>query len=102
MGCKELQAVTGGDVQFFRTRIAAAGTKKRRGFKILSSNNQLYEVNYSDMLPKRLLRPALERRLSPPTEQHITSARRLQICSERLIIVALGLWLPRRHKHQPP
>jgi hypothetical protein len=27
MGCKELQAVTGGDVQFFGTRIAAAGTK---------------------------------------------------------------------------
>src|SRR5258708_20860511 len=53
------------------------------------------------MLPKRLLRPPLERRLSPPTEQPITSARRLQIWSERLIIVALSLWLAGCNNQQP-
>src|SRR5258707_15078138 len=53
------------------------------------------------MLPKRLLRPPLERRLSPPTEQPITSASRLQIWSERLIIVALSLWLAGCNNQQP-
>ena len=45
------------------------------------------------MLPKRLRYPPLESRFSPATEQHITSAKRLHICSERLIVVALSLWL---------
>src|SRR5260370_8847249 len=53
------------------------------------------------MLPKRVLRLPLERRLSPATEQPITSARRLQICSERLIIVALSLWLAGCNNQQP-
>jgi membrane fusion protein, multidrug efflux system len=53
------------------------------------------------MLTKRLLRAPLERRLSPPTEQPITSARRLQIWSERLIIVALSLWLAGCNNQQP-
>jgi RND family efflux transporter MFP subunit len=35
----------------------------------------------------------LERAFSPSTEQAITSARRLHLWSERLIIVALSLWL---------
>jgi len=35
------------------------------------------------------------------TEQPITSARRLQICSERLIIVALSLWLAGCNNQQP-
>jgi hypothetical protein len=53
------------------------------------------------MLPKRLVRLPLERRLSPPTEQPITSARRLHLCSERLIIVALSLWLTGCNSQQP-
>src|SRR5258708_33442365 len=53
------------------------------------------------MLPKRVLRLPLERRLSPATEQPITSARRLHICSERLIIVALSLWLAGCNNQQP-
>jgi hypothetical protein len=53
------------------------------------------------MLSKRFLHPPLELRLSPPTEQHITSARRLHICSEPLIIVALSLWLAACNNQQP-
>jgi membrane fusion protein, multidrug efflux system len=53
------------------------------------------------MLPKRLIHPQLDRRFSPATEQHITSARRLHICSERLIIVALSLWLAGCNNQQP-
>src|ERR1700730_2940560 len=45
------------------------------------------------MPPKRLMHPQLERQFSPATEQHITSARRLHLCSGRLIIFALSLWL---------
>jgi RND family efflux transporter MFP subunit len=45
------------------------------------------------MLPKRLIHPPLERRFSPATDQHITPAKRVQIYTERLIIVALSLWL---------
>ena len=45
------------------------------------------------MLSKRLIHPQLDRRFSAATEQHITSTRRLHICSERLIIVGLSLWL---------
>src|SRR5258708_37065046 len=53
------------------------------------------------MLRKRLLRLPSERRLSPATEQPITSARRLHVCSERLIIVALSLWLAGCNNQQP-
>src|SRR5467141_60401 len=53
------------------------------------------------MLPKRLLRLPLERRLSPATEQPITSTRRLHICGKRLIIVALSLWLAGCNNQQP-
>src|SRR3981189_722777 len=53
------------------------------------------------MLPKRLLRLPLEGRLSPATEQPITSTRRLHICGERLIIVALNLWLAGCNNQQP-
>ena len=53
------------------------------------------------MLPKRLIHPQLDRRFSPATEKHITSARRLHICSERLIIVALSLWLAGCNNQQP-
>jgi membrane fusion protein, multidrug efflux system len=53
------------------------------------------------MLPKRLIHPQLDRRFYPATEKHITSARRLHICSERLIIVALSLWLAGCNNQQP-
>ena len=53
------------------------------------------------MLSKLLITLQLERRSSPPTEQHITSAKRLHICSERLIIVALSLWLAGCNNQQP-
>ena len=53
------------------------------------------------MSPKRLIHPQLKRRFSPATEQHITSARRLQICGERLIIVALSLWFAGCNNKQP-
>src|SRR5260370_20845118 len=53
------------------------------------------------MLPKRLIHPQLDRRFSPATEKHITSARRLHICSERLIIVAISLWLAGCNNTQP-
>src|ERR1700716_1245832 len=53
------------------------------------------------MLPKRLLRLPLERRLSPATKQDITSAKRLQTCSERLFVVVLTLWLAGCNNQQP-
>jgi RND family efflux transporter MFP subunit len=53
------------------------------------------------MLPKRLIHPPLERRFSPTTDQHITSAKRFHICSELLIIVALSLWLAACNNQQP-
>src|ERR1700736_612486 len=53
------------------------------------------------MLPKQLIHPQLERRFSPATEQHITGAQRLHICSKRLIIVALSLWLAGCNNQQP-
>src|SRR5260370_17649607 len=53
------------------------------------------------MLPKRLIHSRLDRRFYPATEKHITSARRLHICSERLIIVALSLWLAGCNNQQP-
>ncbi len=39
------------------------------------------------MLPKRLIYPSLDRRFFRATERHITSAKRLHICSERFIVV---------------
>ena len=53
------------------------------------------------MLSKRLIHPQLDRRFSAATEQHITSAKRLQICTERLIIVGLSLWLAACNNQQP-
>jgi len=53
------------------------------------------------MLLKRLIHPQLERRFSPAIEQDITWAKRLHICSERLIIVALILWLAGCNNQQP-
>jgi RND family efflux transporter MFP subunit len=53
------------------------------------------------MLLKRLRDPQLERRFSPATEQDITWAKRLHICSGRLIIVALILWLAGCNNQQP-
>src|SRR5260370_22110907 len=53
------------------------------------------------MLPKRLIHSRLDRRFYPATEQHITWARRLNICSERLIIVELSLWLAGCNNQQP-
>ena len=53
------------------------------------------------MLSKRLIHPQLDRGFSAATEQHITSTKRLQICSERLIIVALSLWLAGCNSRQP-
>ena len=53
------------------------------------------------MPPKQLLRPLFERWLSPPAEQPIASSRRLHLCSERLMIVALSLWLVGCHNQQP-
>src|ERR1700716_3356389 len=53
------------------------------------------------MLPKQLIHPQLERRFSPAKEQHITGAQRLHICSKRLIVVALSLWLAGCNNQQP-
>jgi RND family efflux transporter MFP subunit len=53
------------------------------------------------MLSKRLIHPQLDRRFSASTEQPITSTRRLHICNERLIIVALSLWLAGCNNQQP-
>ncbi|HYY29461.1 MAG TPA: efflux RND transporter periplasmic adaptor subunit, partial [Chthoniobacterales bacterium] len=52
------------------------------------------------MLPKRLTHSQLEHRFSA-TEQSITSGKRFQIWSERLIIVALSLWLAGCNNQQP-
>jgi RND family efflux transporter MFP subunit len=52
------------------------------------------------MLPKRLTHPQLDHRFSA-TEQPITSGKRFQIWSERLIIVALSLWLAGCNNQQP-
>src|ERR1700737_2206154 len=53
------------------------------------------------MLPKRLIHPQLKRRFSPATKQDITSAKRLQTCSERLFVVVLSLWLAGCNNQQP-
>src|SRR5467141_99406 len=53
------------------------------------------------MLSKRFIHPQLDRRFSAAAEQPITSAKRLHICSERLIIVALILWLAGCNNQQP-
>src|SRR5258708_38820675 len=53
------------------------------------------------MLSKRLIHPQLDRGFSAATEQHITSTKRLQLCTERLIIVALSLWLASCNNQQP-
>src|SRR4030088_2927490 len=53
------------------------------------------------MLPKQLIHLQLERRFSPAKEQPITGAQRLHICSKRLIIVALSLWLAGCNNQQP-
>src|SRR6266446_5951563 len=53
------------------------------------------------MLPKGLIHPQLERRFSPAIEQDITWAKRLHIGSERLIVVALSLWLAGCNNQQP-
>jgi RND family efflux transporter MFP subunit len=53
------------------------------------------------MLLKRLIHPQLERRFSPATEQDINWAKRLHICSGRLIIVPLILWLAGCNNQQP-
>src|SRR5260221_148998 len=45
------------------------------------------------MLSKLLITLQLERRSSPATEEHITSAKRLHLCGGRLIFVALTLWV---------
>ena len=52
------------------------------------------------MLPKRLTHPQLDHRFSAP-EQPITSGKRIQIWSERLIIVALSVWLAGCNNQQP-
>jgi RND family efflux transporter MFP subunit len=53
------------------------------------------------MLLKRLIHPQLERQFSPAIRQDVTWAKRLYICSERLIIVALILWLAGCNNQQP-
>jgi multidrug efflux system membrane fusion protein len=53
------------------------------------------------MLPKRLIHPQLERRFSPAFKQDITWAKRLHIGSERVIVVALSLWLASCNNQQP-
>ncbi|MGA8656114.1 MAG: efflux RND transporter periplasmic adaptor subunit [Chthoniobacterales bacterium] len=53
------------------------------------------------MLPERLTPPQLKRRFYRATEQGITSAKRLQIYTERLIVVLLTLWLTACHNQQP-
>src|SRR6266446_7579562 len=53
------------------------------------------------MLPKRLIHPQLERRFSPAFKQGITWAKRLHIGSERLMVVALSLWLASCNNQQP-
>jgi RND family efflux transporter MFP subunit len=53
------------------------------------------------MLLKRFVHPQLERRFSSAVEQDITLAKQLRIGSERLIIVALILWLAGCNNQQP-
>jgi RND family efflux transporter MFP subunit len=53
------------------------------------------------MLPKRLTAPQLKRRFYPATERSITSAKRLQIWRETLIVVLVTLWLTGCHNQQP-
>jgi RND family efflux transporter MFP subunit len=53
------------------------------------------------MPAKRFIHPQLERRFSMETEQDITSATRLHLCSGRLIVVALILWLPSCNSQHP-
>jgi membrane fusion protein, multidrug efflux system len=53
------------------------------------------------MLPKRLLHPPLDRRFYRTKAKGITLARRLHIGNERLIVLALSLWLAGCNNQQP-
>jgi membrane fusion protein, multidrug efflux system len=53
------------------------------------------------MLLKRLIHTQLEGRFSSAVEHDITWAKRLHICSERLIIVVFILWLAGCNNQQP-
>src|SRR5258707_6983945 len=53
------------------------------------------------MLPKRLVPPRLDRRFDRTKPKGITSAKRLRIGSERLIVVALSFWLAGCNNQQP-
>ncbi len=53
------------------------------------------------MLPKRLVHPPLDRRSDRTKPKGITSAKRLRIGSERLIVVALSFWLAGCNNQQP-
>src|SRR5258707_15055771 len=53
------------------------------------------------MLSRRFIHPQLDRIFSAAGEQRISSGRRLHICSERLIIVALSLWLAACNNQRP-
>jgi multidrug efflux pump subunit AcrA (membrane-fusion protein) len=53
------------------------------------------------MLPKRLIHSPLDRRFYRTKAKGITSAKRLHIGSERLMVVALSLWLAGCNNQQP-
>ena len=53
------------------------------------------------MLPKRLVHPPLDRQFYRTKAKGITSAKRLHIGSERLIVLALSLWLAGCNNQQP-
>jgi multidrug efflux system membrane fusion protein len=55
----------------------------------------------TEMIPNQLLHRSLERRFYPTNPKGITSAKRLDIGSERLIFVALSLWLAGCDNKQP-
>jgi RND family efflux transporter MFP subunit len=53
------------------------------------------------MLPKRFVHPPLDRRFYRTNAKGVTSARRLPIGNERLIVLALSLWLAGCNNQQP-
>src|SRR5260221_806023 len=58
-------------------------------------------AQYSQMLSKRFVHPPLDHRFYPTKAKGIASARRPHMDSERLIVLALSLWLAGCNNQQP-
>jgi membrane fusion protein, multidrug efflux system len=58
-------------------------------------------ARYSQMLPKRLKQPQLDPRSYPAQEKGIRLSKRFRVWSERLIVLALSVWLGGCN-NQPP